>query len=191
MRKAIGDQLSAVSFGGTLSFTAAMLLFANVACGPPSEERHVKNAVSAFYDVYMKVRPSGVPTKEQQVEFKKVISIGLAGLLDAASTGEESSFRETRIEGDLFSSLDQGALSYKTLQCEIKNTPAACEVELTSVDNRNNSKLVWKDRVFVIREGERWVVDDIEFLGDRPFMHKGRLKDVLKAIIEDAKNADL
>jgi hypothetical protein len=34
-------------------------------------------------------------------------------------------------------------------------------------------------------------VDDIEFLGDRPFMHKGRLKDILKAIIEDAKSPDI
>ena len=190
MKTAICNRRSVVSFGWTVGCAAALLL-ACAACWRPSEERQAKNAVSSFYDVYMKIRPSGVPTKEQQVEFKKVISIGLAGLLDAASTGEESSFRETRIEGDLFSSLDQGALSYKTLQCEIQNTSAICEVELTSVDDRNNSKFAWKDRVFVIREGERWLVDDIEFLGDRPFMHKGRLKDVLKAIIEDAKSPDI
>jgi hypothetical protein len=190
MKTAISNRRSAFNFEKTARFAAVFLALLS-ACWRPSEERQAKNAVSAFYDVYMRVRPSGVPAKEQQAEFKKVISIGLAGLLDAASTGEESSFRETRIEGDLFSSLDQGALSYKTLQCEIQNTSATCEIELTSVDDRNKSKLVWKDRMFVIREGERWLVDDIEFLGDRPFMHKGRLKDVLKAIIEDAKNPDI
>lgn len=190
MKTAIGNRRSVVSFGWTVGCAAALLL-AFTACWRPSEERQAKNAVNAFYDVYMKVRPSGVPTKEQQAEFKKVISTGLAALLDEASTLEEDSFRETRIEGDLFSSLDQGALSSKTMQCEIQNTSATCEVELTSVDDRNNSKLVWKDRVFVMREGERWLVDDIEFLGDRPFMHKGRLKDVLKAIIEDAKSPDI
>jgi hypothetical protein len=190
MKIAIGNRRSVFSLEKTARL-AAVFLALLAACWRPSEERQAKNTVNAFYDVYMKVRPSGVPTKEQQAEFKKVISTGLAALLDEASTLEEDSFRETRIEGDLFSSLDQGALSSKTMQCEIQNTSATCEVELTSVDDRNNSKLVWKDRVYASREGNRWVVDDIEFLGDRPSMHKGRLKDVLKAIIEDAKSPDI
>ncbi|MGH7768585.1 MAG: DUF3828 domain-containing protein [Candidatus Binatia bacterium] len=167
----------------------AAVLLACAACWQPSEERQIKNAVSAFYDVYMKVRPSGVPTKEEQPEFKKVISTGLAGLLDEAFTSEEkNTFRETKIEGDLFSSLDQGALSYKTLECETTKVPATCIVELTNVDDRNKANFTWQDRVFLVREGNRWVVDDIEFLGDRPYMHKGRLKGVLKQIIEEAKN---
>jgi hypothetical protein len=187
MKTAISSQRSAFSFGGMLGL-AVLLLTLLAACWQPSEERQIKNAVSAFYDVYMKVRPSGVPTKEEQPEFKKVISTGLAGLLDEAFTSEEkNTFRETKIEGDLFSSLDQGALSYKILQCETQTAPAACLVELTSVDDRNNAKFAWKDRVFLVREGDRWVVDDIEFLGDRPYMHKGRLKDVLRQIIEEAK----
>jgi hypothetical protein len=167
---------------------AAGLLLACAACWQPSDERQIKNAVSAFYDVYMKVRPSGVPTKEQQPEFTKVLSKGLASLVDEASASEEkNSFRETKIEGDLFSSLDKGALSYKTLQCEAQGAAASCQVELTGVDDRNNAKFAWKDRVLLVREGNRWVVDDIEFLGDRPYMHQGRLKDILKQIIEEAK----
>ena len=190
MKTTISNRRSVVSFGWTAG-CAAVLLLVCAGCFTPSDERQAKKAVGAFYDVYLKVRPSGVPTKEQQTEFKKVLSTKLAALLDEAPTLEEDSSLETRIEGDLFSSLDQGALSYKTLQCEIQNTTATCEVELTSVDNRNNSKLAWKDRVYAVREGNRWLVDDIEFLGDRPFMHKGRLKDVLKAIIEDAKSPDV
>jgi hypothetical protein len=108
--------------------------------------------------------------------------------LEEAFASEDSSFRETGIEGDLFSSLDQGARSYKTLQCEVQAATAACLVELTSVDDRNNAKFAWKDRVFLMREGSRWIVDDIEFLGDRPYMHKGRLKDILKQIIDEAKS---
>jgi hypothetical protein len=182
MKRAIKQHRRSVIGCGTA------LLLACAACWQPTEERQIKNAVSAFYDVYMKVRPSGVPTKEEQPEFKKVISTGLAGLLDEAFTSEEkNTFRETKIEGDLFSSLDQGALSYKTLECETEKVPATCMVELTNVDDRNKANFTWKDRVFLVREGDRWVVDDIEFLGDRPYMHKGRLKDVLRQIIEEAK----
>jgi len=186
MKTFVSYQPSAFSFGrGARVAVTLMVLLA--AC-QPNEERRIKNAVSAFYDVYMKVRPSGVPTKEQQPEFNMVISRSLAGLLDEAFISEEkNAFTETKIEGDLFCSLDQGALSYKTLECQPQKTPAACMVELSNVDERNKARFTWKDRVFLVREGDHWVVDDIEFLGDRPFMHQGRLKDVLKKIIEEAK----
>src|SRR5712691_12083677 len=110
-----------VSFGRALRF-AALLLFLLTACFQPSEERQVKNTASAFYDLYMKLRPSGVPPKEQQLEFKKLMSSGLANLLDEAFMVEESSREpksgaQPKIEGDLFTSVDEGAVSYKTLQC--------------------------------------------------------------------------
>ena len=185
------SRLSAISFGDAARLGALFLVFLT-GCSQPSDERQIKNAVSAFYDVYMKLRPSGVPLKEQQLEFKKVTSSGLAALLDAAGTVEETS-REPKsdappkLEGDLFTSLDEGALSYKTVECENRKESATCVVELTNLDDRNRSKIAWKDRIYVIKEGNRWVVDDIEFLGDRQFMHKGHLKDVLKQIIEEGK----
>jgi hypothetical protein len=171
-----------------------VLLFAAVACGPPSEERQVKNAVGAFYDLYMKVRPSGVPTKEQQVDFKKVLSTGLAALLEVAAVVEESAARETggeaapRLEGDLFTSADEGAASYKIVECEIQKPAATCVVELTNVDDRKGSRLAWKDRVFLVRQIDRWVVDDVEYFGEEEYMHQGRLKDVLKQIIAEGKS---
>ncbi|HEX9444868.1 MAG TPA: hypothetical protein VGA73_12145 [Candidatus Binatia bacterium] len=191
MKRAIGDRLSAFGSGWKIGCAAALLLAA--ACWQPGDERQVKNAVGSFYDVYMKVRPSGVPPREQQAEFKKFISTGLAGLLDAAASMEENSSREAqgppppRIEGDLFTSSDEGAVSYKIVQCEMQKPAATCVVELTNADDRNRAKLAWKDRVFLVQDGGRWVVDDIEFLGDQQFMHRGRLKDVLKQVIEEGK----
>jgi hypothetical protein len=193
MQAAISYQRLAVSFGWRIG-CAAVLLFASAACGPPSDERQVKNAVGAFYDVYMKIRPSGVPTKEQQVDFKNVLSTGLAALLDVAAGVEENASRETggeaapRLEGDLFTSADEGAGSYKILECEIRKPAATCVVELTNVDDRKRSKLAWKDRVFLVRQADRWVVDDIEYFGEEEYMHQGRLKDVLKQIIGEGKS---
>ncbi|HEY2986518.1 MAG TPA: hypothetical protein VGL11_02260 [Candidatus Binatia bacterium] len=184
----------AVGFRETARFAGAVLLLLT-ACFQPSEEQRAKNAVAVFYDVYLKLHPSGVPPKEQQLEFKKVTSSGLASLLDDAfmiedSSREPKSGSQPKIEGDLFTSVDEGAVSYKTLQCEIQKESAACVAELTNVDDRNGSKLAWKDRLFLIKEGNRWVVDDIEYLGDRPFMHKGHLRDVLRQVIEEGKNPD-
>ena len=62
-----------------------------------------------------------------------------------------------------------------------------CLVDLTNIDDRNRSRLAWKDRIFLVRENNRWVVDDIEYFGDKQFMHKGHLKEVLKQVIQDGK----
>jgi hypothetical protein len=192
MRATISNQ-SAMGFRRKMRFAAA-LLFVFVSCSRASnEEPETRNAASAFYDIYMEIRPSGVPTQEQQAQLKPVISTRLAGLLHEAAAAEENSSKGTRseasptIEGDLFTSLDRGAVSYKILQCEGRKTPAACIVELENIDDRDNSKLIWKDRVLIVREGNRWVVDDVEFLGDRQFMHKGHLKGILSKVIEAAK----
>jgi Protein of unknown function (DUF3828) len=191
--RAIRSRLSGAGIGWEMRF-AAVLLFVFVGCSrATNDELEAKKAATAFYDVYMKIRPSGVPTKEQQAEFKQVLSTRLAALLSQASAVEETSSPEResgtppRIEGDLFTSLDQGAVSYKVLECKSQNQVVTCDVELANIDDRDNSKFTWKDRVFVVREGNRWVVDDIEYVGDRPFMHKGHLKEVLSKVMEEAK----
>jgi hypothetical protein len=170
----------------------AVILVAAVAACSRGDERKVKSAVRNFYDTYLKVRPSGVPTKAQQDDFKKVVSVNLAGLLDEAATVEDTS-REPdspappRLEGDVFTSVDEGALSYQIDRCDIESGSAMCVIDLTSVENGKRDKLTWKDRIFLVREGDRWVVDDIEYYGDKQFMHKGRLKEVLKQVIKDGK----
>src|ERR1043166_1044463 len=170
---------------------AGVLLLAVVACSR-GDERKVKSAVRGFYDTYLKVRPSGVPTKAQQNDFKKLVSSGLSSLLDEAATLEDTSrapesAAPPRLEGDVFTSLDEGAISYQISRCDLESATAMCVVELTHIEDSNRSKLSWKDRVFLVRENDRWVVDDIEYFGDKQFMHKGRLKDVLKQVIKDGK----
>jgi hypothetical protein len=166
-----------------------VLLLALVACSR-GDERKVKSAVRGFYDTYLKIRPSGVPTKAQQSDFKKLISSGLSNLLDEAATLEDTSrapesAAPPRLEGDVFTSLDEGAISYQISRCDLDSSTAMCVIELTNIEDRNRAKLSWKDRVFLVREKDRWVVDDIEYFGDKQFMHKGRLKDVLKQVIKD------
>ncbi|HEX2385438.1 MAG TPA: hypothetical protein VHL99_02675 [Candidatus Binatia bacterium] len=168
---------------------AGVLLLALFACSR-GDERKVKSAVRGFYDTYLKVRPSGVPTKAQQNDFKKLVSSGLSNLLDEAATLEDTSRAPEspappRLEGDVFTSLDEGAISYQISRCDLESSTAMCVVELTNIDDQNRGKLSWKDRVFLVRENDRWVVDDIEYFGDKQFMHKGRLKDVLKQVIKD------
>jgi hypothetical protein len=171
-----------------------LLALAACSCGH-REEQASRGAASAFYNLYLKLHPSGVPTKGQQTEFEPLVSADLAGLLVEAALAEARYAEATKgeapplLEGDLFTSLFEGAESYKIGQCEMQKESGACVVELAHTDSRDNSKVEWKDRVYVVRHQDRWAVDDIEFLGDWQFMHKGRLKELLKAVIEEGKNS--
>jgi len=44
----------------------------------------------------------------------------------------------------------------------------------------------WQDRVYVIREPRGRMIDDVEYLGDWQFMHKGRLKTLLQDVIAES-----
>jgi hypothetical protein len=168
-----------------------LLILVTTGCSRDDEAK-VKSVVRDFYNVYLKVRPSGVPTKEQQTDFKKVMSSGLSNLMDEAAQSEDtsrdpSSPAPPRLEGDVFTSLDEGALSYKIVRCDLQAAAAMCVVELTNAGGGGPAKVTWRDRIFLVREADRWVVDDIEYFGDKQFMHKGRLKDVLKQVIQEGK----
>lgn len=179
------------SLGARLALLPALLVFVMTGCSRDDEAK-VKSVVREFYTVYLKVRPSGVPTKAQQADFKKVMSSGLSNLMDEAAQSEDTSRDPNspappRLEGDVFTSLDEGALSYKIVRCDMQAASAMCVVELTNAAAGSGAKLSWRDRVFLVREADRWVVDDIEYFGDKQFMHKGHLKDVLKQVIQEGK----
>jgi hypothetical protein len=60
-------------------------------------------------------------------------------------------------------------------------------MEFTLIDPRVKSSFRWQDKVYLVKGPHGWVVDDIEFLGDWAFMHKGRLQARLKGVIERGK----
>lgn len=124
-----------------------------------------------------------------------IVSSSLGALLSDAASAEASYNAATKgespplVEGDLFTSLFEGAQAYKVNACTMEKESASCAVDLDYTDPRDKSKVVWQDRVYLVREDDKWLVDDIEFLGTWEFMHKGRLKDLLAQVIEEAKDA--
>ncbi len=153
-----------------------------------------RQAVSAFYDLYLETgSSSGVPTGRQLLRLKPVVSKDLFSLLTRAGRAEAYYKKKTKgespplVEGDLFTSLFEGASGYEVKQCDTRGVSAECIVELRYVDPNDKSVVSWTDKVFLVREGRRMVVDDIEYLGTWEFMHKGRLKDLLRQVIVDSR----
>lgn len=174
----------------------AFLALAAAACSDArDDQRSARESASHFYETYLKFHPSGVPDDKQREQFRLLVSTELNGLLTDAAAAEAAYAKETKgespplVEGDLFTSLFEGAESYNIGACAIDKEPASCVADLTYTDQRDKSKVVWQDRIYLVRENGKWLVDDIEFLGTWEFMHKGRLKNLLKQVIEEAKDS--
>ncbi|MGB7291208.1 MAG: DUF3828 domain-containing protein [Thermodesulfobacteriota bacterium] len=150
--------------------------------------------VNKFYGVYLKLHSFGIPNEGQQAQYSPYISTELAELLmradeteqehEAATKGEEPPL----VEGDLFTSLFEGASSYAITSCESNDASAFCVVEFKYLNPGDKSDVKWKDKVYLVKGNRGWAVDDIEYLGDWQFMHKGRLKDLLKEVIEEGNS---
>ena len=150
--------------------------------------------VAAFYDLYLKIHPLGVPSEKELAKFRPHLSAPLQQALKNSLAAEQRYAKKTRgqvpplIEGDIFTSLFEGANGFKIVSCEAEAKSGMCTVQFT-YDNKNGKAATqWNDRIYLVRESGGWTIDDVEYLGDWQFMHKGRLKDLLKQVVEESKN---
>lgn len=178
-----------ISMRHLLRFIAVSLLFFATNALAAGRDTEILRVVNSFYNTYMTVKPSGVPSEKEQRKFKPNLSDTLVKLLTEAARAEQKYHRSTKggvpplVEGDLFTSLFEGATAFKVLSCDARTS--SCLVELSYVENADRSPTRWKDKVYLTRNLQSWVIDDIEYLGDWQFMHKGRLQGLLKQVIKE------
>jgi hypothetical protein len=176
-----------------MRFIAFFVLFFATSVFAAEPDREMKEIINSFYNTYLTVRPSGVPSVKEQQKFKPYVSATLAKVLQDADRAERQYQKKTKgesppfVEGDLFTSLFEGATKFKVLSCD--SGAGACLVEFSYIEPGEKAKpVIWKDKVFLVKETRGWLVDDIEFLGDWQFMHKGRLKELLKEVIKEVND---
>jgi len=157
---------------------------------PPMPQR----TAAAFYAAYAKAHPSGVPNARQRVQLGQFLSQRLNGLLVDADRAEQRYAAATRqespplVEGDLFTSLFEGATAYNIGACTTEgDATASCSVALTS-SMTGQPDTHWTDTVLLVREGRGWKIDDISYGGTWPFANKGRMSDVLNDAIAESQN---
>jgi hypothetical protein len=150
------------------------------------------SAATAFYEAYMKLRPSGVPDADQRARMRALVSPALHDLLAAADAAETRYAERTRkqvpplVEGDLFTSLFEGASRFVVTACTGDAQKAVCPVDLVYQEAGCGPENTWQDRVHLVKAASGWVVDDIEYAGTWPFARRGRLSDGLRAVIRNA-----
>ncbi len=153
--------------------------------------------VNKFYDVYLKLHSFGIPNESERAHYSPHLSPELSELLQRADEAEQKHEALTKgeepplVEGDLFTSLFEGASSFKIDSCESDDATAFCIVQFKYSNPGDKSEVEWKDKAYLVKSTSGWTVDDIEYLGDWQFMHKGRLKNLLNEVIREGNgNSD-
>ena len=150
-------------------------------------------AAEAFYRTYLQLHAPGVPDAARRARLRAHLTPALDAALAAADKAEQLYRTKTKgeapplIEGDLFTSLADGASSFMVQEC-LEHPPAMhCLVQLTYLDPATQQKVEWTDTLIMLRQGARWRVSDIAFGGKFALGQTGLLTEILAIVVKEAK----
>jgi hypothetical protein len=150
-----------------------------------SEAKQMAAAVNGFYAVYRTFHPSdGIPSAADRAKYAPFLSPALETLLGEAGAAEARFSKANKdspplLEGDLFTSMFEGATTVEVGACEGDDAKGRCSVRL-EYDDKSAKPTIWNDTVFVVNTPAGWRVDDIGYGGSWAFGNKGRLTELLK-----------
>lgn len=153
-------------------------------------------AANAFYTVYGAQHAQtggGIPDATGRLRYSAVVSPRLnKQLADAAAaqrrlTAKMKNVVPPMLEGDIFSSLFEGATGWKVGACPNDGKTARCSVALTYAPSAAGSKqpkpASWTDTVVLTNTPQGWKVDDILYDAGFAFGNTGRLSAMLQMVV--------
>lgn len=158
------------------------------ACSQNSAQE-AKQVVTSFYQANQTSHPTGALTLSELLTFRQFVSVPLFELLKNVSEAEEAHLRETQdqqpplVDGNLLTSMPQGATTFRIINCQLESDQGMCRVELVYSDARHKSPAKWVDRVVLTRDVRGWVIANIIYAGDNGAMRSGDLHSTLLDIL--------
>jgi hypothetical protein len=150
-------------------------------------------AANEFYAVYKDHHAQGgIPDATERLRFSPVLSPRLNKQLTAADAAQGRLTAKVKnavppmLEGDIFSSLFEGATSWKVGACQGDAKTARCPVALSYVPPPNaktNKPANWNDTVLLVNTPQGWKVDDVIYDAGFAFGNTGRLSAMLQMVI--------
>jgi hypothetical protein len=169
-----------------VALTAAVV--ANAAIAGSGEGDRMAAVVGGFYGVYQTFHPSdGIPSAADRAKYAPFLSPALEKLLSEAEAAEAHFAKSNKdspplLEGDLFTSLFEGATSVAVGACTGDSAKGRCLVRLEH-DDKTEKPTIWSDTVFLVNTPAGWRVDDIAYGGSWAFGNKGRLTELLNQTV--------
>jgi hypothetical protein len=169
--------------------TSSLLLPGCATLAPPE----VPDVVARFYVMRIENPTAGLPSGERLEELRPLLSRRLDGLIRDAleyqarfiaehpdvpspDGGPPEVFKPPFVDGDYFTSLFEGPRGFELAR--VSSTKARWEV---TVRFWYPPDAEWADRVVVIEDDGRYVIDDVIYSGAGPFNPAGRLSVTLQA----------
>ncbi len=145
---------------------------------------------AAFYRIYLQVRPSGAGDAATRTRFAPVLTSRLMGQLAQAQAAEADYAKKTKgespplMEGDVFTSLFEGAGRFHVAGCQTSQTRSRCRTDLYYA-SPGQKPTRWHDTLVLQLTATGWRVDDVIYGGTWAFGPKGSLSQTLKAAVAD------
>ena len=164
-----------------------LILLLLLACWAPiagQGERTSPQAIAGrFYRTYLKLNVRGLPNEKELKALSPFLSGDLQQLFNDARSTQQKYIREHPddkppwIEGNLFTSLFEGANSFRLGAPRIKGTRAEVPVFLAYRGGGSTSR--WSDVLVLTRTRDGWRVWDILLQGDWAFKSGASLRSIL------------
>jgi hypothetical protein len=166
-----------------------------LACTPAAAADDPAAGANAFYAVYKDQHAQGgIPDATSRLRYSAVLSPRLnKQLADAAAaqgrlTAKVKNAVPPMLEGDIFSSLFEGATSWKVGACQGDAKAARCPVALSytpppSQNAKAPKPANWNDTVVLVNTPKGWKVDDVVYDAGFAFGNTGRLSAMLQMVI--------
>lgn len=138
-----------------------------------------------FYVMHQRFGNSGLPNAGSMNAYNAFLCPRLSALIvDARQRQQQFAAAHPEdkpplVDGDLFSSLVEGPESVKARETVLEGDSARVTLAMSHGDGDRATK--WNDTMVLIRDDGIWCIDDVEYQGQWPFAHRGRLSDALKA----------
>lgn len=178
------------------SFLFAVLCFM-FCCNAQAQQNEQALVVANFYKTILTFKDGGVPSRKNINRLSPFISAAFRNSLLGARDAEDKNFQRTKgsepplVEGSLFYSLFEGADKYTAIKSEPNKTLVSYLINLEYRDPYGKHEIMkWQDRAILIKENNKWVVDDLELLGKWQFGAKGKLSEILKGVIKEGNDAN-
>ncbi|RAM62587.1 hypothetical protein RB25_22935 [Herbaspirillum rubrisubalbicans] len=155
------------------------------------DEQQQADVIGDFYRIHLKNAAPGLPSADELKQFQPLVSRALYALLTRAEAAEAryvsaaGGVAAPLIEGDLFTSLYEGATSFAVQSCDSENDRASCQVAFRY--QKQGSDESWNDKILLVREERQWRIDDIEFIGNDQSSQREYLSDNLNDAIQQAE----
>lgn len=169
------------------------LLFCAICTTPAlAQNAGPDHAATGFYKHYLQLKPRGIPDAATRKQFDRLLTPSLVDQLKQAERAEVAHRKATQnlepplFEGDLFSSLYEGATAYSIGACTIEGRRAYCDIDLTFMAEAGAQPTTWTDKLVFLKRIGGWRVDDIGFGGAWDFAQHGSLRASLRDIIRYA-----